>query len=65
MKNVQGANFWSHKIDLEYNVTSCWLDSRTMVFDLPVEEEITIMLPSPFGIRARRVGLSFAMVKLL
>jgi hypothetical protein len=36
-----------------------------MVFDLPVEEEITIMLPSPFGIRARRVGLSFAMVKLL
>lgn len=64
MKNVQGANFQSHKIDLEYNVTSCWLDLRTMVFDLLVEEEIT-MSPSPFGIRTRQLGLSFAMVKLL
>jgi hypothetical protein len=34
-----------------------------MVFDLPVEEEIT-MSPSPFGIRTRQLGLSFAMVKL-
>lgn len=65
MKNVQGANFRSHEIDLEYNVTSCWLDSRTMVFDLLVEEKITIMSPSPFGIRTRQLGLSFAMVKLL
>jgi hypothetical protein len=36
-----------------------------MVFDLLVEEKITIMSPSPFGIRARQLGLSFAMVKLL
>jgi len=35
-----------------------------MVFDLPVEEKITIMSPSPFGIRTRQLGLSFAMVKL-
>jgi hypothetical protein len=33
-----------------------------MVFDLLVEEEITIVSPSPFGIRAKQLGLSFAMI---
>lgn len=35
-----------------------------MVLNVQVEEEATIMWPSPFGTKIRQLGLSFAMGKL-
>jgi hypothetical protein len=34
------------------------------ILNLQVEEKTTIMSPSPFGIKIRQLGLSFAMGKL-
>ncbi len=48
----------------ENNAVSCWPKLETTIFDLQMEEEATIVWPSPFGIIIRQLGLSFAMGKL-